>query len=188
MADPNGNGKGVFNPFVQAVDRLAYRIMGGMGRIFGSLAARDEEIYTYGIRSNSGDGFADLAGAVGAVIQAEIPITQEADFVADRLLYAAVNPASGAFLPYQVAGGPSFTLNIRDGGSDRVLTNFELHVETMAGSIQRSTPFPKRRVFRRNSTVFFNLTNLQAVATRVFIAVLGYKIYDEASLDLVRRR
>jgi hypothetical protein len=33
-----------------------------------------------------------------------------------------------------------------------------------------------------------NFTNLQAVATRVFFAVQGYKIFDEASLDLVRRR
>jgi hypothetical protein len=177
-----------FNPFIGAVDRLSYRIMGGMGRIFGSLSARDEEIYTYGIRSTFGDGFVDLAGGVGAIAAAEIPITQEADFIADRLLYVGVNPASGAILPYQVAGGPSLTLTMRDGGSDRVLTNFQLHVDTMAGSIQRSTPFPKRRVFRRNSTIFFDFTNLQAVATRVFVAILGYKIYDEASLDLVRRR
>lgn len=175
---------------VKAMDRLGFKLLGGMGRIFGSLAARDEEVYWYGIRSTDGDGFVDLAATIGDRAQAEIPITQEADFVADRVLHVALNPASGAILPYQVAGGPSYTMQIRDGGSDRQLMNFFLHVDTVAGSAQRADGalFPKRRVFRRNSTIFFDFIQQQTVATRIFMIIGGYKIYDEASLDLVRRR
>lgn len=175
-------------PLIPAFDRMTHKLLGGMGRIFGSLAAKDEEVYYYGIRSTDGDGFVDLAAAIGGVAAASVPITQEADFVADRFMHVAVNPATGAILPYQVAGGPSWTATVRDGGSDRQLTNFQLHVDTLAGSIQRSTPFSKRRVFRRNSTIFFDFTNLQAVATRIFLVIGGFKIYDEASLDLIRRR
>lgn len=176
------------NPMVRALDRITWKILGGMGRIFGALAAKDEEVYTYGIQSGDGQGFVSLAGTVGNTREAQVLITQEADFVADRFMYAAVDPTTGDFFPYQVATGPSFTVRIRDGGSDRTLTNFNLHVETIAGSIQRSTPFRKSRVFRRNSTVSFTFINLRATAMNIYFAMAGYKIYDEASLDLVRRR
>jgi hypothetical protein len=173
---------------IQAFDRLGFKLLGGLARIFGSLAAKDEEVYWYSVSSAAGNGFIDLAAAIGATGLGTTNITQEADFVATRFMYAAVNPATGAFMPYQVAGGPSFTVLVTDGSTDRNIIQFPIHVETFAGDIKRSTPFTKNRLFRRNSTITFNLVNLQAVATRVFLAVAGYKVFDEASLDLVRRR
>lgn len=181
--------KAVAGLWAKNTDRLGYKLVGALGRIFGSLAAKDEEVYTYGIRSAAGgDGFVNLAAAIGNRQVATIEITQEADFVASRILHVALNPATGAILPYQVAGGPSYIVQMTDGGSDRTLQNFQLHVDTIAGTAQRSVPFPKNRLFRRNSTISFVYTNQQAVATQVWMAILGYKIYDEASLDLVRRR
>jgi hypothetical protein len=183
MEPENGNGK-----FLTGVDHLGFKLMGGFARIFGALAAKDEETYWYAIVSAAGRGFVDLAAAIGAPGVASITITQEADFIGTRFLTESVNPATGAILAPQVAGGPSWTAVIRDGSTDRQLNSDPLHGSTIAGSAYRSTPWTKNRLFRRNSTMTINFTNLQAVATRVFFAVQGYKIFDEASLDLVRRR
>lgn len=174
--------------FELGVDRLGFKIIGAMARIFGSLAAKNEESYWYSIRTGLTNGFIDLAAAIGAAGSATIEITQEADFVATRWLHVGVNPATGAILPYDVAGGPSWSAMVRDGSTDRQMMPFPVHSSTLAGSAQRSTPFTKNRLFRRNSTITVDFTNLQAVATRVFLVLQGYKIYDEASLDLVRRR
>jgi len=170
------------------LDRLGFKLVGALARIFGSLAAQDEETYWYGIRSGDGNGFVDLTAVIGNTDQATIDITQDADFVGTRIIHAAVATATGVIQPLQTATGPSYTMSIRDAGSDRQLTNFELHAETMNGTSQRSVPFTKNRLFRRNSTIQFTFTQLQAVASRIFVVMQGYKIYDQKALDLIRRR
>lgn len=174
--------------FLAGVDRLGFKIVGALARIFGAFAAKDEETYWYGITSAAGQGFVDLTAVVGNTAVATIDITQEADFVATRMLHAGVVDTTGVIMPLQTATGPSYSVNIRDGSSDRNLMQFPLHAETLFGTSQRSVPFAKNRLFRRNSTITLDLTQLQAVATRIFIVMQGYKIFDEASLDLVRRR
>ncbi|MGI0149801.1 MAG: hypothetical protein ACREDF_09765, partial [Thermoplasmata archaeon] len=109
-------------------------------------------------------------------------VTQEADFVGTRVLAVAVNPVSGVLIT------PSYTAKLTDGGSDRQMMIQEIHVDSLAGTGQRSVPFTKNRLFRRNSSITLNVTNLQAVATRIFMLISGYKIFDEAALNLVRRR
>jgi len=173
---------------IQGMDRLGFKLVGAMARIFGSLAAKDEETYWYGIRSADGNGFVDLTAVIGNTDTASVEITQEADFVGTRILMMSVNPTTGAILAPQVAGGPSFTVTIRDGSSDRQLVQYPIHAELVAGTAQRSVPFTKNRLFRRNSTVFFDYVNLQAVATRIYMAIQGFKVFDESALDLVRRR
>ena len=168
--------------FLKGVDRMTFKVVGALARIFGSLAAKDEETYWYAISSTSGAGFADLTGVVGNQIAATIQITQEADFIATRCLQATVNPVSGV----PIVG--SWTASAKDSSSDRELMNQPIHNDLMAGTALRSVPFTKNRLFRRNSTITFNLVNLQAVASRIFLVFQGYKLFDEAALDLTRRR
>ncbi|MGI0149549.1 MAG: hypothetical protein ACREDF_08480, partial [Thermoplasmata archaeon] len=62
--------------FIAGIDRLGFKLVGALARIFGALAAKDEETYWYAIRSADGNGFVDLAATVGAVDTATIEITQ----------------------------------------------------------------------------------------------------------------
>ena len=167
---------------IEAGDRFAFKVLGGLGRIFGSLAAKNEEAYWYAVKGNN-VGYIDLTAVIGNVATGVVDITQEADFVANRLTFEAVNPVSGA-----VIANTSWTAKIKDGGSDRDMMPFEVHVNALMGTAQRCVPFAKNRLFRRNSTVTIDFTNLQAVATRIYIAIWGYKIYDTKALDLTRRR
>jgi hypothetical protein len=169
--------------FIQGIDRLAYKLYGGLARIFGSLAARNEETYWFPIRSANGQGFVDLSATIGDTNTATIEIGQEADFVATRFLGTDVNPATGV-----VITGSWELVSIRDGGSDRELLALPVHRNALIGTAERSVPFSKNRLFRRNTTITFAFRQLQAVATRIYLVAQGYKIYDEAALDLVRRR
>jgi len=170
------------------MDRLGFKLLGGLARIFGALASKDEDPYWFGIQSTNGAGFVNLAAAVGAQGAAVINVSQEADFVATRVLAISVVTATGVIMPPQTVIGPSYSLVITDGGSDRQLMNVPIHNEVVEGTGQRSTPLTKNRLFRRNSSINFALVNLQAIATQTWIALMGYKIYDEKSLDLVARR
>ncbi len=167
---------------VQIVDRLGFKIVGALARIFGSEAAKDEESFFYSLAPA---GFVDLTAVAGNSVQGQIEITQEADFVATRATVATVNPVSG--VPF-AEGASSFTTVIRDGSTDRQLTNVPAHNNAIFGDAYRSNPLTKNRLFRRNSSIFFTFTQLQAVATRIFLTVWGYKVFDQASLDLTGRR
>lgn len=169
--------------FIKGIDRLAYKLYGGLARIFGSLAARNEETYWFPIRSSAGQGFVDLTAALANEAVATIEIGQEADFVATRFLAADVNPTTGVPIvgSWELKG-------IRDGGSDREVLALPVHRDTIVGTAQRSVPFTKNRLFRRNAVITFTFRQLQAVETRIYLLAQGYKIYDEAALDLVRRR
>jgi len=173
--------------FISGMDRLGHKIVGGLARIFGALSGKGEEPYQYGIVSGDGNGFVTIGGAVGDVETATIQISQEADFIASRLVYIGVT-AAGVIMPPQTATGPSVTCLITDGATDRQLSNVQLHLDTMGGTGSRSVPWVKNRLFRRNSTINFAFTNRQAVATTLWLTLWGYKIYDQNALDLVRRR
>ncbi len=168
--------------FLKGVDRMSFKLVGALARIFGSLAAKDEETYWYAISSTSGAGFADLTNVIGNQIPATIQITQEADFIATRCLQTTVNPTTGV----PIVG--SYSARIRDNSSDRELMNQPIHSDLLAGTALRSVPFTKNRLFRRNSTITIDLANVQAVASRIFLVFQGYKLFDEAALDLTRRR
>lgn len=167
---------------IEAGDRFAFKVLGGLGRIFGSLAAKNEEAYWYAVKGDN-TGYIDLAASIGATANGTIEITQEADFVANRITVATVNPADGTIL-----ANTSWTSKWKDGGSDRDMMPFPLHNEALLGTGQRCVPFTKNRLFRRNSTITIDFSNRQAVATRIYLAVWGYKIYDTKALDLTRRR
>jgi hypothetical protein len=167
--------------FIAGIDRLGYKLVGALARIFGSLAGQGEEEYKYGLNPI---GYVDLTAVIGNQQNAQINITQEADFVAVRSLFVGVDPVAGTVL-----ANSCFTAQLKDGGSDRDLQNVPIHILTHSGVAPVfSAPFAKNRLFRRNSTITCTFTNQTAVATRVWFCLWGYKVYDQASLDLVRRR
>lgn len=168
--------------FLRGTDRLGFKLVGALARIFGSLAAKDEETFWFGVTSASGAGFVDLTAVIGNAIPATIQIGQEADFVGTRCLAVAVNPTTGV----PITG--SLTARMRDNSSDREMMRTPIHIDTLAGTALRSVPFTKNRLFRRNATVTIDFVQLQAVATRLYFIIQGYKIFDEAALDLTRRR
>jgi hypothetical protein len=167
--------------FIAGIDRLGYKLVGALARIFGSLAGQGEEEFKYGLNPN---GFVDLTAVIGNQQNASINITQEADFVGVRTMFMGTDPVTGVII-----GNLSFSVKMKDGGSDRDMQNVPLHIDTHSGVAPAfSAPFAKNRLFRRNSTITCQFTNLQAVATRVWFCLWGYKVYDQAALDLVRRR
>ena len=167
--------------FTAGVDRLGYKLVGALARIFGSLAGQGEEEYKYGLNPI---GYVDLTNVIGNRQDAQILVTQEADFVAVRSLCMACDPVAGTIL-----ANYSFTVQMKDGGSDRDLQNVPIHVVTHSGVAPLfSAPFAKNRLFRRNSTITCTFVNQIALATRIWFCLWGYKVYDQASLDLVRRR
>lgn len=170
--------------FIRGMDRLAYKLYGGLARIFGALAARNEETYWYAIESSSGKGFVDLTNVIGNTNTASINIGQEADFVGTRVLAYDVDPTTGT-----PVASPSWEItSFRDGGSDREMLSNPIHRWCLCGTATLSVPFTKNRLFRRNSTITLSFRQLSAVAVRIYLVIQGYKIYDEAALDLVRRR
>jgi hypothetical protein len=177
---PQGGGDAM--SAVQIVDRLGFKLVGALARIFGAEAARDEESFYYGLIPA---GFVDLTAVIGSTIQGQINITQEADFVATRITAISVSPVTGVPL---AADTESWTATIQDGSTDRQLTNVPQHSQSVFGTAKRSTPWTKNRLFRRNSSIFFTFVQQQAVATRIWLSVWGYKVFDQASLDLTARR
>lgn len=175
---PNDNAMSA----VQIVDRLGFKIVGAIARIFGSEAARDEENYSYGLNPS---GFVNLAASIGDQQLGTVQITQEADFVATRITAVSVTPTTGVPITPETE---SWSVTIRDGSTDRLMTNVPEHCQALFGNARRSTPWTKNRLFRRNSSIFFTFTNLQAVATQIWLTIWGYKVYDQASLDLTARR
>jgi hypothetical protein len=177
---PNGGPQQ--DPFLTGVDRLGFKLVGGLARIFGSLASHDEETYWLPITSTNGQGFVNLNAVVGDRQSATMQVTQEADLVVTRFLHQEVAPDTGVVI------NGSYTVTATDGATDRTLMIAPVHINTFAGNAQLSVPFTKNRLFRRNTTISFNFVNLQAVATQVWLIAQGYKVFDQASLDLVRRR
>lgn len=170
------------DPVIEGLDRLGFKMAGLFTRLFGSLAAKNEEVFWAAIKG-TGNGYVDLAATVGATGSASIQVSQEADLVGVRALAASVNPGSGALLTTV-----SWSAQVKDGSSDREMMSYPIHSECLVGNARESVPFPKTRLFRRNSTITVDFTNLQAVATRIYLVLMGYKVFDESALDLTRRR
>lgn len=160
------------------IDRLANKIIGAFARIFGSLASRNEEIYWYRIQVTLGNTIGD--GATDTVT-----ITQEADFVATKIMQVTLDDTTGV-----IDADPSWEATLKDGSTDRELMNEPVHVSDLAGTAQRPLIAPKNRLFRRNSAIKSTWSQLKAPANPQLISLFffGYKIFDEAALNLTVRR
>ena len=110
--------------------------------------------------------------ASGTII-ATVRISQEADFVAEKIV--------ADFLPT----ASNFTVQIFDNATNRALSNIALRIANLAGTAQRPRII-KPRLFRRNSDISFVFANLSAVATITALQLTfsGYKVFDPNSLNL----
>ena len=190
MAALDPKTQAIIDAINASTDRLAKGVVGSLGRIFGALSGKNEEPFLYSLKggSSGGDGFLNLAATVGNVVTGTIHIDQDADFVASRMHSISVVTSTGVIMPPQTATGPSFSAMLRNLGSDRQLMQVDGHNECVFGTGQRSVPFTKNWVVRRNADIQVRLTNLQAVATQVWILIWGYKIFDRQALDLTGAR
>lgn len=110
--------------------------------------------------------------AVGGSVIATVRISQEADFVAEKIV-ADTMPL-----------GSQFTVQIFDNATNRALSNIPLRVANAAGTAQRPRII-KPRLFRRNSDISFLFTNVDtAPITALQLVFNGYKIFDPNSLNL----
>ena len=109
---------------------------------------------------------------VAGTVQGALAITQEADFVAEKLTFEVV--------PL----GALFTVLIEDASSNRQLMNQPLISNNLLGTAQRPALW-KPRLFRRNSNILMTILNISGVPiTRLQIVFCGYKIFDPRALDL----
>jgi hypothetical protein len=170
--------KAVLDTVWQSQDRLGGRLIGMLTRVFGALAARNEEIYWYSIQVTLGNEIGD--DAVGSV-----NITQEADFVLSKLMATVKDGTTGV-----VDASPSIEISLRDGSTDRDLQDNPMHVQNMFGTGQRPAIAPKNRLFRRNSSIQATFQQLKAPTNDQVIELgfWGWKIFDEAALNLTTRR
>ena len=110
--------------------------------------------------------------AAGATANVNLLITQEADFVVEKLT-ADVTPI-----------GALFTYQMTDTSTGRVLSNQPIISVNGLGTAQRPRLW-KPRLFRRNSTIQFIIVNISlAPITRLQICLSGYKIFDRNALNL----
>lgn len=170
----------------EGFDRFAKTTYAGLARIFGSLAGRNEEPFVYCLRGGTqgGDGYLNMAATIGTVATGTIHIGQDADFIASSVHAFAVTTSTGVPMPPQLTTGPSYSVMMKNLSTDRSFMNVPCHNENVAGNAARDTWFTKNWLLRRNSDVQVTLTNLQAVATQVWVAIWGYKIFDAQALDL----
>ncbi len=161
------------------------KIIGAIARIFGALAAKNEEIFWY-------ETTVTLAAVTGNVITGTIKIEQASDFVASKIVAHGFQAVAAGANQGQPLVNESWQLAIQDGGTDRQFQENPIHFTNGTGTAQRPYIFTKNKLFRRNSTVALRFTQLLANAVaanqRVQVALGGYKIFDEAALNLTVRR
>jgi hypothetical protein len=169
----------VLNHQARLMDKMAQRIIGSFARIFGALAARNEEFFFYQIQVTLDD-------PIGSQVQGTVNITQEADFVLQKIMQVTYDATTGV-----PDANPSWEAQIYDGSTDRALQNAPIHVSNLAGTAQRPLIVPKNRLFRRNSTIRADFTQIEDPGANdqiIQLNFLGYKVFDADALDLTTRR
>ena len=167
---------------IKGFNVVGEEVSGTIRRTFGThLDNAEETHYLVMIDANNQDnGFVQLAG--NAIGNGFMSIGADSDFVA-----VAIMAASPLLSDLGSANQP-FTFLLRDGSTDRDFSSEQVHNALSTGTGQDPFYFPKPRIFSRNSDIRVDLTNLLAVSIKVYIALLGYKIYDDTQLDLTAPR
>lgn len=195
----NGNGK---NPLLEAIDRLATRILGGLHGLLGvSYSDRFEHfIYTTKI------AYADAAG-IGTVGSNSIRISQEAAFFCQAIRVGCRLDATGNVTTitstdgsYAAAAGEGdggwpdapVLLQIQDGGNDRLLHNEPVDAALVYGTHGNAdSRLGRPKMFKPNSTVVCTTTLLKASAAAtgfdVRIALIGFKVFKGGAGDTTVR-
>ncbi len=113
------------------------------------------------------------AGVAGSTVIATVRISQEADFVAEKVVEDHEPSQS------------NYTVQIFDNATNRALSNLPARVANVAGTAQRPRLW-KPRLFRRNSDISLIFTNLDAnnPITGLQFQFSGFKVFDPNALNL----
>lgn len=176
---------------LRAVDRLAFRILGALNRIFAVQYSKDSDFYIYEASFVTG-----ASDAIGTNYQGAILVGQEGDFVATRVQCGTRVNADGIVIgtasvqaTIQAGDLPDapFTILITDTSSARQLMNEAVDAQLCFGT-HGGLPgvWPRAKLFNRNSSIGLRLTSLKlpSSAWTHRVAFLGWRIYDARALDL----
>ena len=118
------------------------------------------------------------AATVGDVQTTTIRITQEAHFVAIKLVYDESVATTAC----------NFFIQIEPSEGDRRLQNDWVRADNYFGTAQLPMIMPQPRLFLANTVVTIRIRNNEANARTTFFSMIGFKIfYDLNQLDLTRR-
>lgn len=110
-------------------------------------------------------GLVTFTGGANFTIPATISIQADADFIVTYITAVSV-PATGSFL-----------FQVTDQGSQRRLSNAQIHSANMSGTGQRPYILPMPHRFPRNGSILIDFTNLGAVNDTARLDLHGYKIW-----------
>lgn len=195
---PNGSA----GQLLQAIDRLATRIIGSLHGLIGVSYSDKFEHFVNQVTIN----FADAA-AIGTVGTGAIRISQEAAFFCTAIRCNArlddtgnvctITSTDGA---YAAAAGEGdggwpdapFLLQIQDGGNDRLLHNEPVDAAMVYGTHGGSeNKLGRPKLFKPNSTVVVTATMLKAAGAGtgfdVRVALVGFKVFKGGAGDATVR-
>lgn len=197
----NGPQFALARAIVRGFDNVAKKITDVLQGLFGFQYSKNVEHYILQLTQVSGTN-----DAAGTVYNNGFSVTQEADFVCTRLNVSARVSTSGSPATVGALIGTStsaptagdmpdapITLLITDGGSDRQISNEAVDAFAAYGQ-QGGLPgvWARPRLFGRNSRIGLRMTSLKLVPASTQwtyrILMIGWKIYDAASLDLTTRK
>lgn len=124
-------------------------------------------------------GFTLLAAA-GSVISMPINISQEADFIATKMVQSFI----------KTAVADTWSVEFITSDTSRQLQNTPIPQDSFFGTAQLPGIFSMPRILWRNTTVTFRITREVVAAgnSTIWIALWGYKIfYDLSNLNLTTR-
>jgi hypothetical protein len=126
--------------------------------------------------------FVDLPASVGGAATGGFRIAATSDFYATAIVSRSPTVAD------PLAVDQPYTYRITEQSGDLVMSNNFVHARIAAGSGERPFFLPRPRRFGANGEVVVNFKNVQAVASRVFWALAGWKIYFKEQMNLTARR
>lgn len=118
-----------------------------------------------------------LAGAAGA--QAVIPVqfTNDSDFLWEAFSFISMSAAG------VVVALPDYLISFQDTGSGRYLQDVPIHITNISGNGQWPFVLPEAKIFRGSATCIITVTNNTAVASTVYPAMIGRKVFYNRGYD-----
>jgi hypothetical protein len=105
-----------------------------------------------------------------------IPIQADAHFVwVSAYMNSSLASGSATFMGACVNRGGAL-VQITDGGTQRALSNAQVPADCLFGTAQRPYVLPLRKLFRANTSIGFNISNLVAAEQTVDFVLGGFKI------------
>lgn len=109
--------------------------------------------------------------AAPAILQVNVPISNESDFILCELCLSSFSAVGVPVV------APDYLCTIIDTGSSRNLQDIPVHVANMFGTALLPFKLPEPKLFAANSIIQITLTNLTALASRVEVSLIGFKLF-----------